>query len=612
VVDSAYAESQLPLDTAIPNGAASLDSIVRTEEMRKRPSRPPERERENSALAALVISLADSPSSILDTLAHKVLDVLSADSAGLSLVTKDGKRFYWAAVAGAWAPHVGGGTPRNFGPCGDVLDRNAAMLFTHWELRYPYLGAALPLAEEGLLVPFQVNGRAVGTIWAIAHNTQRKFDAEDLRILESMGRFASAAYQTVQSIEELKLEVAAREKAEASLKDLADSLEKQVRVRTEELRLSESRWKRIFDNSAVGITVIDLKGRFVMANSAYQRMIGFTEDELTEKTYLDVTITDFRALNVTLMAELIDGKRDQFNTEKQVRRKDGRLIWVRNSVSFLAGADGARRNIMFIVEDISERKVAEESLQHTQTRLSRAAEVATSAELSAAIAHELNQPLSGIITNANTCLRMLDANPPNIHGARETARRTIRDGNRASQVITRLRALFNKNNVMTESIDLNEATLEVIALSSSILQKNHVVLQAELASGLPQVTGNRVQLQQVILNLLQNASDAMSTVNDRPRQLVIRAERDKDDGVHLSVQDAGVGFDPAVADKLFDTFYTTKDHGMGVGLSVSRSIIEGHRGRLWATSNDGPGATFSFYIPRQAKDATSVRGHDAA
>ena len=117
-------------------------------------------------------------------------------------MTKDGKRFYWAAVAGAWAPHVGGGTPRNFGPCGDVLDRNAAMLFTHWELRYPYLGAALPLAEEGLLVPFFVNGKSVGTIWAIAHSAERKFDTEDLRVLQSLGRFASAAYQTVQSIEE--------------------------------------------------------------------------------------------------------------------------------------------------------------------------------------------------------------------------------------------------------------------------------------------------------------------------------------------------------------------------------------------------------------------------
>ena len=611
MVDSAYAESQLPLDTAIPNAAASLDSIVRTEAMLERPSRPPEPEKENSALAALVTALADSPSTILQTLADKVLEVLRADSAGLSLLTKDGKAFYWAAIAGAWQPHLGGGTPRNFGPCGDVLDRNTAMLFTHWELRYPYLSAAQPLAEEGLLVPFFVNNKSVGTIWAIAHSAERKFDAEDLRVLQSMGRFASAAYQTVESIEDLKLEVAAREKAEASLRDLAGNLEEQVHIRTEELRFSEDRWKRIFDNSAVGIVAVDLKGRFVMANSAYQRMLGFTEDELREKTYLDVVPPDFQPANIALMAELLDGRREQFNIEKQCRRKDGRLIWVRNNVSLLPGSDGAPRNIniMSIVEDISERKTAEESLQHTQARLSHAAEVATAAELSASIAHELNQPLSGIITNANTCLRMLDVEPPNVHGALETARRTIRDGNRASEVIRRLRALFSRSTLTSENVDLNEATREVIALSSSRLRKDQVILRAELANGLPRVAGNRVQLQQVILNLLQNASDAMSAVIDRPKQLVVRTECDEDDGVRLSVQDAGVGFEPAAATKLFDAFYTTKNDGMGVGLSVSRSIIEGHCGRLWATPNEGPGATFSFYIPGRSTDMPSDLSH---
>src|SRR5262249_8259032 len=153
-------------------------------------------------------------------LADKVLEILRADSAGLSLLTNDEKRFYWAAIAGAWRPHIGGGTPRDFGPCGDVLNRNIPMLFTHWERRYPYLSEAMPLAEEGLLVPFYVSGKAVGTIWAIAHSTRRKFDSEDLRLLESMGRFASTAYQTVESIENLKLQIDARERAERALREL--------------------------------------------------------------------------------------------------------------------------------------------------------------------------------------------------------------------------------------------------------------------------------------------------------------------------------------------------------------------------------------------------------
>jgi len=228
--------------------------------------------------------------------------------------------------------------------------------------------------------------------------------------------------------------------------------------------------------------------------------------------------------------------------------------------------------------------------------------------MAASIAHEVNQPLAGIITNASTCLRMLAADPPNVDGARETARRTIRDGNRASEVVTRLRALFAKKEPTTETVNLNEATREVIALSLSELQRSQVILRQELAGDLPSVTGDRVQLQQVILNLLLNAADAMSGIDDRPRKLVIRTERDEDDRVRLTVQDTGVGFEPQAAGRLFEAFYSTKNGGMGIGLSVSRSIIESHHGRLWAAPNDGPGATFSFSLPRAAKGVTDTHG----
>ncbi len=180
-----------------------LESILGTEELARRPSRPPDYGTENRALTELVQALADSPRTILQALADTILTVLKADSAGMSLLTKDGTRFYWAAIAGAWRPHLGGGTPRDFGPCGDVLDCNAPLLFEHWERRYPYLRTT-PLAEESLLIPFHVGGRAVGTIWAIAHTERRKFDAEDLRQIESLGRFASAAYQTVASLDALE------------------------------------------------------------------------------------------------------------------------------------------------------------------------------------------------------------------------------------------------------------------------------------------------------------------------------------------------------------------------------------------------------------------------
>ena len=188
-------------------------------------------------------------------------------------------------------------------------------------------------------------------------------------------------------------------------------------------------------------------------------------------------------------------------------------------------------------------------------------------------------------------------------------RSAIRDGNRAADVIKRLRALFSNTGVATESVDLNEAAREVLALSSSDLQRGGVLVRAELAEKLPKVTGDRVQLQQVMLNLVLNASQAMNPVDDRPRQLVIRTARDDADRVRLTVQDAGVGLDMSNLERLFDAFYTTKSDGMGIGLSISRSIVESHRGRLWAEPNDGPGATFSFSIPGAAVTAAHETGN---
>jgi signal transduction histidine kinase len=236
-------------------------------------------------------------------------------------------------------------------------------------------------------------------------------------------------------------------------------------------------------------------------------------------------------------------------------------------------------------------------LRNAQSELARVTRVMAMGQLTASIAHEVNQPLSGIVTNASTCLRMLDANPPNIEGARETARRTIRDGHRASDVITRLRTLYSKKEPAFEEIDLNEVACEVTALSSTEMQKNGVTLRQEFADDLPPAFGDRIQLQQVILNLLRNAVDAMSTTDGRPRELLVRTERNEANQIRLSVKDSGVGFTPQSADKIFQAFYTTKPDGMGIGLSISRSIIEAHQGHLWATGNDGPGSTFSFTIP---------------
>jgi C4-dicarboxylate-specific signal transduction histidine kinase len=284
--------------------------------------------------------------------------------------------------------------------------------------------------------------------------------------------------------------------------------------------------------------------------------------------------------------------------EARLRRYDGEYRWFFFRGSPLEDESGNIVAWYGTNVDIEDRKRAEEALRRSEARLSKAAQTAMAGEFAASVAHEINQPLSGIITNASTCLRMLAASPPNIEGALETARRTIRDGNRASEVIVRLRALFRKQGGVAEPVDLNEAATEVLALLHGELQGRRIVLETSLAEDLPQVMGDRVQLQQVILNLVRNAADAMGGIHDRQRQLLIRTEQEGEAAVRLSVSDAGVGISPEAMGRLFDPFYTTKQDGMGIGLSVSRSIIDSHHGRLWASPNDGtPGATFAFTLP---------------
>jgi len=217
--------------------------------------------------------------------------------------------------------------------------------------------------------------------------------------------------------------------------------------------------------------------------------------------------------------------------------------------------------------------------------------------LTASIAHEVNQPLAGIMLNASICLQMLASDPPNLTGARETARRTIRDANRATDVIARMRSLFSRQQSSFGPVDLNDAAHEVIARSEGALRRNDVSVRPLFARDLPAVTGDRVQLEQVIHNLLMNAVDAMKDVEQRARRLVVTTELERGGGVRLSVQDSGVGIESTDLNRIFEAFYTTKNDGMGIGLFVSHSIIESHRGRLWATRNADAGVTVSFSLP---------------
>jgi PAS domain S-box-containing protein len=317
------------------------------------------------------------------------------------------------------------------------------------------------------------------------------------------------------------------------------------------------------------------------------------------KITLDVIRTRVHADDLTLYEKMIEQARDgadDFEWQYRLQMPDQSIKYL-HAVAHATRDETGELEYIAAVRDVTARRLADEALDKARSELAHVARVMSLGALTASIAHEVNQPLSGIITNASTCVRMLDGDPPNVDGARETAKRTIRDGRRAADVITRLRALFSHKDSTTELVDLNEATREVIALSLTELERNRVSVRTQFTDQLPLITGDRVQLQQVILNLLRNGSDAMSSVDDRPRELLFTTEVEEGGSVRFSVQDAGTGFGAETADRLFQSFYTTKEDGMGIGLSVSRSIVENHGGRIWATPNDGPGVTFFFKIP---------------
>src|SRR6516165_4969672 len=299
MAESAFSSNDPQLATSVSAYAVPLESILCTEELHSRPTRPPDYEKENRALVKLVSALADSPSMIFHTLAETIQDITQCDSAGLSLLTRDGKtphvegqRFYWPAICGMWGPHVGGGTPRNFGPCGDVLDQNRTLLFTHFERRYPYLMPVSPAAEECLLVPFYVDGKAVGTIWGIMHSDRRKFDSEDGRIMASLGKFASSAYQALMHLEDLKIQVSEREKAEAEVRELASGLEAKVR--------------RLVEANVVGIVMWNLDGVITGANESFLHMVQYDRADLTSGRvrWTDLTPPEWRECDDWAIAQL--------------------------------------------------------------------------------------------------------------------------------------------------------------------------------------------------------------------------------------------------------------------------------------------------------------------
>ncbi|HEX6649019.1 MAG TPA: ATP-binding protein, partial [Pyrinomonadaceae bacterium] len=252
---------------------------------------------------------------------------------------------------------------------------------------------------------------------------------------------------------------------------------------------------------------------------------------------------------------------------------------------------------MRVQERTNELKQANEVLRERQTELAHVTRVMTLGELTASVAHEVNQPLAAIVTNANACLRWLGGAQPNFVEARHAVERIIKDSYRASDVISHVRSLVKKAPPRNDLVDLNEVILEVLALAQTEARRNRVVVKHELAKNLSPVLGDRVQLQQVILNLIMNGLEAISKTGQGERELLISSSKDEADNVIVAVRDSGEGLDPANLERVFDAFFTTKPDGMGMGLAISRTIIESHGGRLWATSNSPRGAVFQFTLP---------------
>ncbi len=406
---------------------------------------------------------------------------------------------------------------------------------------------------------------------------------------------------------ELRSEIKAREKVEAELRQARDNLEDRVRERTAALRESETRFRAFVDHATDAFFVIGADQRVIDVNRQACESLGYTRKELIgQRVFLfDADLND-EWLERNLRPRIATGESVTFETHH--RRKDGTVFPVEVRARTLQrGQDSIS---LCLALNITERRQVEaerERLRELEAELAHINRVSMMGELTASIAHEVNQPLSGIVSNAGACLRWLGRAEPDLEEAREAARRIVRDGKRAGEVIARIRALTKRAATPREKLDLNDIVREVLALVGHEAKKTGVVIRMELAGDLWPVSGDRVQLQQVILNLVMNAIEAMSGVEGRARELAIQTRNAGAEMIEAAVQDTGVGLDPSTVAKIFEAFYTTKATGMGMGLSICRSIVKSHGGRLWAEANSGPGTTFYLTLAKYQDE-----GADAA
>jgi PAS domain S-box-containing protein len=681
----------------------SLESILCTDELDRRPSRAQDFEAENRALVALAQALADSPRSIFQTLADTILDVLRSDSAGISLLTEDEERFYWPAIAGVWKPHIGGGTPRDFGPCGDVLDRNMPLMFRHVERRYEYFLPVTPPVEECLLVPFYVQAKAVGTIWAIAHSERRKFDAEDMRQLVSLGRFTASAYQVVGSLDLMEKHAAALRDREHSFREMMNSLpaavyttdiegrithfnsacvelsgrtpvlgsdhwcvswklyrpdgtslshdecpmaialkerravrdqmiiverpdgtrasimpyptplrDRQGKIigginmlldvtRSNEAEIASRRLAAIVESSDDAIVSKTLEGIITSWNRGAEKIFGYTPAEAIGQHISLIIPLERRAEEDDVLAHLRRGEKiDHFETERQT--KDGRRLNISLTVSPIKDSTGRIIGASKVARDITERKRGEEQLLEAK----REAEAASHAKdkFLAALSHELRTPLTPVLMT----VAAMDINSdlaPELRDDIAMIRRNVElEAKLIDDLLDLSLALSGKLRLDLETVEVNEVVHHVCEICRPFVLEKRINLHCDLPDPSPFVKADPARLQQVLWNLLRNATKFTPERGD----ISVIVSPTTENRVRLQVRDSGIGIAPDVLPYIFDAFeqgdadITREFGGMGLGLAITKNLVELHRGTIRAESGGAKqGSTFTLEFPLVSK-----------
>lgn len=601
---------------ALPN-VPPLEAVLCTEELNRRPSRPPDYEREVRALESLAQALADSPMTILQSLADTVLKLFQCDSVGVSLITEDGKRFYWPAIAGMWKPHIGGGTPRDFGPCGDVLDRNCPLLFRRPERRYTYLQPAMPPAEECLLVPFYVGGKAVGTIWVIAHNESRRFDNEDLRMLKSLGTFASAGYQAGEQLHSLRGQAHERQTDGQALREMNEALlissvqqhelADQALQAEQRLHGSEVRYRRLFESTVDGILILDARTRRITdVNPFLLALLDYPREYFLGKELWEIGVFRDRQASQEAMQELEKGAIRFENLPLQDR--GGQL----HPVEIVANIHREDREpvIQCNIRDISERKrfegerqthlVNEQALRLESQAANRAKDM-----FLATLSHEIRTPLSAII--GWTSILSLD----NEAGCEEAE---VREGldvieRNARSMVQLIDDVLDVSRIVSGKLRLEIRPCDFIAVVRagvdavrSAAQAKDITLSVELDPAASRASCDAGRMQQVVWNLVSNA------VKFTPKGGTIRVTLAREPfDVRIEVSDSGQGIDPELLPYVFDRFRQAdsstrrKFGGLGLGLSIVKQLVELHGGTVHAHSEgEGQGSTFTVILPIRA------------